>query len=161
MIGIGMVLVAALAFAMGWATRDDPTKKPAIIIAGGGFIYNYRVAEVFYGFTAMVVRPVSNGSLLVAEFEDPGGGPPLVVEKRVTARTSRYGMRSPPVHGVVAHQPYHVSITLYDRTRTEVLFSAEKSYAARMSDDVVPDQPLTVGPGYHPFPGPAASSNRI
>ena len=156
-IGMTMVAVAAIAFAAGWVTRDDPSKKPPILIAGGGFIYNYRVSEVFYGFTAMVAKPVSNGSLLVAEFEDPGGGPPMVVETRVNARSNRYGMRSPRVEGVIAHKPYRVSIRLYDRTRTELLWSDEKIYSARISDDVVPDQPLTVGPGYQQFPGPGAS----
>lgn len=160
-IGMAMVLVAMIAFAIGWVTRDDPGKKPPIVIAGGGFIYNYRVAEVFYGFTAMVAKPVTSGSLLVAEFEDPGGGSPMVVEKRVSTRSNRYGMRSPRVHGIVAHRPYHVSIKLYDYTRTKLLWSGEKTYAARIGDDVVPDKPLTVGPGYQQFPGPGAPSDRI
>ncbi len=156
-VGIVMVTVAAIAFAAGWITRDDPSKKPPILIAGGGFIYNYRVSEVFYGFTAMVAKPVSNGSLLVASFEDPAGGPPMVVETRVRARYTRYGMRSPRVHGVVAHKPYHVSISLYDHTRTKLLWSDERTFSARISDDVVPDKPLTVGPGYQQFPGPGAA----
>jgi hypothetical protein len=155
-IAIAMVSVAAIAFAAGWVTRDDPSQKPPILIAGGGFIYNYRVADVFYGFTAMVAKPVTSGSLLVAEFEDPAGGPPMVVETRVSARTTRYGMRSPTVSGVVAHKPYHVSIRLYDYSRTKLLWEGERTYAARIGDDVVPDKPLTVGPGYQQFPGPGA-----
>lgn len=160
-VGIAMVLVAAIAFGFGWVTRDDPSQKPPIVIAGGGFIYNYRVSEAFYGFTAVVAKPVSNGSLLVAEFEDPGGGPPMVVETRVNVRSNRYGMRSPRVSGVEAHRPYHVSIKLYDYSRTELLWSAEKTYAARISDTIVPDRPLTVGPGYQLFPGPGAPSDPI
>ena len=34
-IGMAMVLVATIAFAIGWVTRDDPGKKPPIVIAGG------------------------------------------------------------------------------------------------------------------------------
>lgn len=150
---LGLVVVL---FAIGWVTRNDPAEKPYVVIAGGGFIYNYRVAEVFYGFTAMIAKPVASGSILVAEFENPAGGEPLVVEERVTARTDRYGIRSPRVSGVKAGEDYEVKVSLYDRTRSELIWSDELSYAAARDDTIVPDQPLTVGPGYDQFPGPAA-----
>ena len=151
-VALGALAVAVVAFIAGWMTRDDPAEKPYLEIVGGGFIFNYRVADVFYGFTAQVMKPVPVGSIIVAEFEDPAGGPPLVVEKRVNARTARYGLRSPTVHGVQADQPYKVSVRLYDWQRKELLWQGEHAYSSRISDAIVPDKPLTIGPGYHRNP---------
>jgi len=67
---IGLVLVLT---AIGWVTREDPADKPYLGIAGGGFIFNYREARVFYGFTADVLKPLPVGTLMIADFEDPGG----------------------------------------------------------------------------------------
>ena len=49
-------LVLAPLFAVGWATREDPAETPLLGVAGGGFVFNYREGEVFYGFTAMVQK---------------------------------------------------------------------------------------------------------
>ncbi|MBU4528586.1 MAG: hypothetical protein KUA43_22345 [Hoeflea sp.] len=146
---IGLVLVL---MAIGWVTREDPAEKPYIGIAGGGFIFNYREAQVFYGFTAHVLKPLPVGTLMIADFEDPGGGPRLTVETRLHARSTRYGVHSPNVRGVKAGQSYQVSIRLYDHTRTKLIWSAEKSFTSQVDDSVVPDKPLTIGPGYFPNP---------
>ncbi|OCW58103.1 hypothetical protein [Hoeflea olei] len=146
---VGLVLVL---LAFGWATRDDPANKPYIGIVGGGFIFNYREAQVFYGFVAHVLKPLPAGTWMITDFEDPAGGPPLTVETRLHARSSRYGVHSPKVRGVKAGRPYHVSIRLYDRTRSQLIWQEEKSFVSQIDDTVVPDKPLTVGPGYFPNP---------
>ncbi|WP_299870445.1 hypothetical protein [uncultured Hoeflea sp.] len=130
---IGAIALAGMLLAIGWLTREDPAEKPYLRIAGGGFIYNYRVADVFYGFTAYVLKP-------------------LPVETRLHARSVKYGIRSPSVRGVKAGRPYRVSIRIVDYTRTQVIWSDERDYVSQIDDMVVPDKPLTVGPGYHPNP---------
>jgi len=147
-----MIGLTCLLLALGWATREDPAEKPYLAIVGGGFIYNYREAQVYYGFVARVLKPVPIWAWLIADFENPGGGPPLTVETRLHARSVRYGVRSPNVRGVKAGKPYRVSIRLYDRTRTELFWSAEKEFTSQIDDTVVPDKPLTIGPGYFPNP---------
>ncbi|MDP3523202.1 MAG: hypothetical protein Q8S27_01385 [Hoeflea sp.] len=146
---IGLVLIL---MAIGWVTRDDPSEKPYLGIAGGGFIYNYRQADVHYGFVANVLKPLPAGSWMIAEFEDPAGGPPLAVETRLHARSARYGVHSPSVRGVKAGQPYQVSIRIYDYTRTKLIWSTEKAFVSQIDDSVVPEKPLTIGPGYFPNP---------
>ncbi|MDF1608107.1 hypothetical protein PZ897_07970 [Hoeflea sp. YIM 152468] len=148
----GAIALVLVLLAIGLAFRDDPAEKPPIAIAGGGFIYNYREADVFYGFTAQVLKPLPIGCWLIAEFEDPGGGPALVVETRLHARSSRYGVRSPSLRGVKAGKPYRVSVRLYDYTRTDLIWSGQKVFASLIDDTVVPDRPLTIGPGYFPNP---------
>jgi hypothetical protein len=142
------VTLLAVLLAIGWMTREDPANKPYLKILGGGFMFNYRVADVYYGFTAVVDRPLPTGSIIEAAFEDPAGGPRYVVRTRVGTGTSRYALRSPPVRGVEADKPYHVAIRVLDRTEQELLWTHDLAFRSRISDRVVPDRPLTVGPGY-------------
>lgn len=147
LIAAAVLLLAGL-FAVGWATREDPEVKPYLKVLGGGFMFNYRVAEVFYGFTAVVLRPLPTGSTIEASFEDPAGGPDHVVSTRVGTQTERYSLRSPPVHGVEADQPYNVSIRVLDREGETELWRDELTFTSKIGDSVVPDKPLTIGPGY-------------
>ena len=143
-------------FAVGWLTRQDPAETPWLRILGGGFIFNYRVAEVYYGFTAAVARPLPTGSIVEAAFEDPGGGPPLLVRQRVGgAEMTRLSLRSPPVRGVAADRDYHVRLRVLDRDGAHLLWSDELAFRSGISDSVVPDVPLTVGPGYARNPAAA------
>ncbi|MDN2580327.1 hypothetical protein [Aquibium sp. ELW1220] len=146
-VGAAVALLAVL-LAVGWAMREDPATKPYLKILGGGFMFNYRVAEVYYGFTAMVDRPLPTGSIIEAAFEDPAGGQRHVVRTRVGTDTSRYALRSPPVRGVEADRPYHVDIRVLDRADKQLLWTHNLVFKSRISDAVVPERPLTVGPGY-------------
>lgn len=142
------LLLVAILFAIGWATRNDPADKPLIAVLGGGFVFNYRIGEVTYGVTTLVQKPLASGSILEASFEDPAGGPPLIVRERVNARTPRYTLTSPPVRGVEAGRAYRVSLRVRDRQDKTDIWSDEIRFTSQIDDAAVPDQPLTVGPGY-------------
>lgn len=159
------LLAAAVAFcivlfAIGWTMREDPSDKPYLKILGGGFMFNYREGEVFYGFTAVVTRPLASGSIIEAEFENPAGGAPFVVSERVSTMTDRYALRSPPIRGVEEGKPYHVAIRVYDREKEQLLWTTTRDYKSQISDEVVPDKPLVVGPGYALNPDNAPSAGR-
>lgn len=143
-----LLALLAILFAIGWSTRTDPDQRPYLAILGGGFIFNYRVADVFYGFTADVTRPLPTGSIIEAEFEDPAGGPPHRVRVRVGTDTSRYALRTPPLTGVRAKRPYQVVIRVYDREHAVLLWSTTRSYTSGLEQAVAPERPLTIGPGY-------------
>lgn len=142
---IGLV---AVLFAIGWITRQDPAEKPYLTILGGGFIANYRIADMHYGFIALVTRPLPTGSIIEATFEDPAGGPPIFVSQRVGTDTERYTFRTPPVKGVEAGKRYAVEIRIFDRERERELWRHEMAYASQIDGGVMPDAALTVGPGY-------------
>lgn len=139
----------ALLFVTGWLTRQDPDEQPYLDILGGGFVFNYRVADNFYGFTAIVRRPLESGSIIEAEFENPAGGNPITVRERVSPMTDRYTMRTPALHGIEANKPYQVRIRVLDRLETREIWSATRSYTSQIGQQQTPDRPLTVGPGYH------------
>ncbi len=145
-----LITVSALAglFAIAWAVRPNPDDMPYLKIVGGGFVFNYRVSEVFYGFTALVVRPLATGSIIEASFEDPQGGAPHVVRQRVGTETGRYSLRSPGVRGVEAGHPYQVAIRVLDRQGEQELWHKTLQYKSQIGDEMIADKPLTIGPGY-------------
>jgi hypothetical protein len=156
-IAAGLVVLALLLTGIGLYGRENPADKPYLVVAGGGFIFNFRVAEAFYGFTVKVQKPLAVGSIIQAQFEDPAGGPPFVEETRVNARTTRYSLRSPGVHGVKKGQPYEVVISLYDYTGEELMERQTRQFKSSLDSKFVPEKPLTIGPGYAPNPELAPS----
>ncbi|TFF23065.1 hypothetical protein E3C22_11520 [Jiella endophytica] len=167
-VATGLAALALVLFGVGLLTREDVADKPYLKIAGSGFIFNYRVADVYYGFTAFVQKPVKNYSVIEATFEDPSGGSPHQVRVKMSPRSSRYGVRSPPLRGVEAHHPYRVSVRLIQNGDGAVLFEDAFTVTSQISDRIVPPQPLTVGPGYTRNPqmpdgwtAPAASDPRL
>lgn len=147
LVAVGIGLVAVL-FGVGWATRQDPAESPYLKILGGGFMFNYRVAEVYYGFSAAIMRPLPTGSIIEAAFQDPAGGPAHLVRQRVGTDSERYSLRSPPVRGVKAGTPYHVAIRVMDREETAVVWRHDMVFKSQLDDTIMPDEPMTVGPGY-------------
>ncbi len=131
---------------------DGPQARPGVEIIGGGFIINYREAEAFYGLVARVTRAVPTGTVIEAEFEDPGGGSPFLVTDSVRQGQRDYTLRTPPVVGIVADRDYRVRLRLRDPASREVITGLEKSFRSSVDQGVVPRRPLTVGPGYHPNP---------
>lgn len=142
-------LIAVL-FAIGWLTREDPAELPYLKLVGGGFIYNYRVADVYYGFTAAVLKPIPTGSVVEATFDNPAGGAPFVVRQRMGGpEMVRFAMRSPSLRGVKAGHAYRVLIRILDREEEQtVLWRHMAEFRSQIGDDIVPNEPLTIGPGY-------------
>ncbi len=149
MIGLGLAVTIVVLTAIVVANRPDPDAKPYLKFTGGGFIFNYRIAEIFYGFTARIVRPVDVGTVLEAEFEDPAGGDPIVVRQRIGSLVPTLTVRTPAVHGVVKGRPYKVVVRLRRRDGNEVFAVYQRSYSSNIGEEVMPKAPLTVGPGYH------------
>ncbi|MEF2549709.1 hypothetical protein VQ045_21705 [Aurantimonas sp. E1-2-R+4] len=81
-------------------------------------------------------------------FEDPAGGPPFLVSTKLTPRSKRYGLRSPPLSGIEKDKPYRVTVRLVQNGDGAVLFEDAFTVASQMSDAVMPPAPLTIGPGY-------------
>jgi hypothetical protein len=141
----------ATALALAALTGCEEPERPAIVIEGGGFIFNYRVADVTYGVAVRPQRKLEAGATLEAEFEDPAGGTPVTVTQAIVARQLSYALQSPPVSGVKAGRPYRVVVRLRSPTGAQ-LASAEKFLTSDLDQDIMPSTPLTQGPGYAPNP---------
>ncbi len=86
------------------------------------------------------------GATIEATFEDPAGGPPIVLS-RPARGGGRIQFETPPVHGVKKGVPYRVTVVLRGADGTEIL-KIEKDYKSDVDQSVLPDRPLAIGPGY-------------
>jgi hypothetical protein len=126
----------------------DDDAKPYLTIAGGGFIFNYRIAESYYGLVVKAERKLPEDSLLIAEFEDPAGGPPISLREPAVEGRLRYSFRSPPLKGIKKNVPYTVAVTLKESEGGKVLARVERAYRSQVDQSIMPEKPLVLGPGY-------------
>ncbi|MCP4326992.1 MAG: hypothetical protein GY791_00950 [Alphaproteobacteria bacterium] len=145
------IVIAALAAIALTGCDDDSGDRPYLTFAGGGFVFNYNIAEAFYGFVAVPDRAIPPGTILEARFEDPAGDEPYVVTQTARDGMVQYSFRTPAVSGVEAGRDYTVELDL--RTPDGALLASyTKTFRSDIGQDSLPDRPLTIGPGYHPNP---------
>jgi hypothetical protein len=144
---------------MGFAACSGPAGRdtPYIEFIGGGFIFNYRLAEADYGFVAGVKRPIPAGTVLEAEFENPGDGEPIIVRQTAKWGRTSYMFRTPPLQGIKANRDYHVELRLVNPGTSQVIARYTKTYGSDVDQDILPKTPPVIGPGYH-RPSPQAAS---
>jgi hypothetical protein len=140
----------ALGFA-GAVSGCDDTSKPPLAMAGGGFIFNYRIAEVFYGVSLKPQRRLAADAVLEGEFENPAGGPNLIVRETLGSTPKLlYALQTPPLKGVKAGRPYKVDVRLLEGGK--ITGRLQRTITSDLDQDMIPDAPLTIGPGYTPNP---------
>ena len=145
-----ILLSAAIAVLL-LGCAEDPD-KPYLEFAGGGFIYNYRLATADYGFVVRVVKKLPAGTIIEAEFEDPAGGPPIVIRQSARPTRLSYKFETPPVTGIKAGRDYRVEVRLVDPDSSEVFARYSKTFHADVDQDILPEKPPVVGPGYQQNP---------
>jgi hypothetical protein len=126
-------------------SQQDPN-APYVEIAGGGFIFNYRIGEAHYGLVLRPKRPLPKGAVVEAVLENPAGGEPFRLTQTVRGGAPRLVFDSPPVQGVVKDRPYRVTVRVLDDGAE--LQRVETAFTSTLDQTVLPDRPLTVGPGY-------------
>lgn len=141
---LAMLIILAL------TACSDPgaPQDPCLEFSGGGFMFNYRIAVVDYGFVATVKRSIKPGTIVEASFENPQGGPPFIEKTMATAGRIQYVFRSPPVHGVKAGKEYQVVLRLRDPGSGQTLAAYTHHFRSNVDQSQMPASPLTVGPGY-------------
>lgn len=144
-VAIGLALAAS-------ACDGDAPDAPYVEFAGGGFVFNFRLAQVTYGFLVTPKRKMPEGTILEAEFENPAGGPAFTARQTVTSGSLQYAFASPPVKGVKADTPYKATIRVIDPGTGKVLAQYQRTFEAQIDQSVLGKKPRTVGPGYHPNP---------
>ena len=117
-------------------------------IGGGGFVVNYRLGTITYGFIVGAKGgALPSGSKIVATLENPAGGEPFRFEQATAAARKRYDFITPDLTGVMKDKAYAVSVSLVSATGV-VLSTTGKSYTIEVDPAIVSGGPLTTGPGY-------------
>ncbi|WP_411035224.1 hypothetical protein [Shinella sp. BYT-45] len=124
----------------------DPLK-----LTGKRFVFNYRLAYATYLVTLEQAEPLPEGSVVKAAFEDPAGGAPLTLERKIFPALPRVVLESPDVTCVKKGRPYKVEIAVVgpDGSRLQ---SLETEVTSSLDQSVLPEKALVVGPGYEKNP---------
>jgi hypothetical protein len=140
-----------LAASLTLASCGEDTSSPYLEFAGGGFIFNYRNAEAFYGFVARPLRTLPEDAVIEARFDMPGGAQPFVATEKVIPGQLQYSFKTPFLTGIEKDHEYKAVIRLIDPKGQE-LARYERSFHTDVDQATLPSQPLVVGPGYEPNP---------
>lgn len=147
---LGIALLVAGSLALG-ACRDSGGAGEYYEIAGKLFIFNYRVATATYLVNLKPLRPVGEGETAIATFEDPAGGAPIVVRKKIWPKLEKTTIESPPLRCVVKDRPYTVSIEI-EGPDGKTIQTIKTTMTSSEDQKLLPDRPLVVGPLYTPNP---------
>lgn len=69
-------------------------------VTGHLFVFNYRVASATYLLTLKKTGPIPDGSVIIAEFENPEGGDPLVLNQKIYPIDDKIALQSEKLHCV-------------------------------------------------------------
>jgi hypothetical protein len=130
----------------------DDTSKPIASFAGGGFIFNYRIGEAFYGVVIKTEKGLSPQAVIEAEFQDPAGGKPIEVSEKIRSDQRKYMLRTPPLKGIEKGVSYKVVVKILDQPGGKVIQRLERTFKSDIDQSIMPDTPLVIGPGYTPNP---------
>lgn len=142
-----LVVILALLLA---ACQRESADAPLALTAKR-FVFNYRLAYATYLLTLEKVAAVPEGAYVQAQFENPAGGTPLVLERKLFSTQQRVVLESPDVTCVKKDTPYRVSVTLL-APGGETLQRLETTVTSSLDQSALPAKPLVVGPGYDPNP---------
>lgn len=152
----GLAGFVALAFGLVMHHNWEAEKALSrIAISGGGFIYNYRIADIKAGVTVIVQKDVPETAELSAHFAIPPNGIDLRLPVRPGKRT--YVLETKSLTGVTANTDYPVTVSLLESPGGPVLDTHEKLLKSGLAPKKMPSAPLTIGPGYHPNQDKTAS----
>lgn len=118
-----------------------------ISINGKVFIFNIRVARAFYMLTLNRLPAAPDDAVVVAEFEDPSGGPPLIKEQKVFPKMTRIDLQSPDIDCVAVGKPYKIHIVLRNAEGRE-LQTIDTTLTSTLDSSMLPEKPLFEGPVY-------------
>jgi hypothetical protein len=138
--------IAAFTLALALAGCQRQTDD-LVEFSGHVFVFNYRVAMATYMVTLNKKAPIPDGTVAIAEFEDPAGGDPLVTNEKIYPFWDKVTLQSPAVHCVQKDKPYTVTVRLVD-AKGNTLQSLKTEVISSLDQSIMPGKPLVVGPFY-------------
>jgi hypothetical protein len=136
-----------LAIVLALAACEDQG-GPAASFAGGGFVFNYRIGEAFYGVVINTERKLPASAVIQGQFENPAGGPTIVVEDNYREGQRKYMLRTPALKGIKKDIPYKVVVEILDKPGGTVIDRLEKTIKSDVDQSTIPQEPMVIGPGY-------------
>lgn len=144
-------LLIALPLALLLAACQRETGPDPLKLTGKMFVFNYRLAYATYMVTLEQTEPLPEGSIVKAEFENPAGGAPLTLERKIFPNLTRVVLESPDITCVKKNQPYKVAISLLGPDGN-TLQKLETQVTSNLDQSILPEKALVVGPAYDKNP---------
>lgn len=139
------LLLAAASLLLSSCQRDSGPEP--LVLTGKMFVFNYRLAYATYMVTLARAQPIDDGSTIVATFENPAGGAPLTLLRPGLSRLDKVVLESPYLQCVKKDRAYAITIEL-KAADGAVLQRIETTLKSSADQDILPERPLVVGPGY-------------
>jgi hypothetical protein len=147
--GAKILLALALSVLVGACSNQN---GPYLKVTGGGFIFNYRLANAMLGILVVAQRELPEGGAIEVSFTNPAGGQPLIHREELTDDESQFDFRFESLAGIRKDTDYVVTVRLLDASGT-LIDTVERVYRSDIDQAAtMPEKPLTVGPGYAPNP---------
>lgn len=143
-----LALVAILSFA---GCRETGPAGEFFRITGKLVVFNYRNAVATFMVTLSPTQPAQAGQVAIGTFENPAGGGPVTVQQPVWPKLEHQTVESPPLTCIVRNRPYSIKIEIADE-KGQVLQTIETTIVSSEDQQIMPDEPLVVGPVYTPNP---------
>lgn len=156
--GLALLGVILLTTGLLGACRESGGKDELFAISGKLFEFNYRLAQATYVVTLKPLKPMVEGQVAVASFQNPAGGEPIVVKEKIWPQLPHVTLDSPPLTCVVKNKPYQVSIRIED-AEGKLLQKLDATITSSQDQSILPDKPLVVGPIYELNPELAGHPN--
>ncbi|TRC95086.1 hypothetical protein FJV76_17400 [Mesorhizobium sp. WSM4303] len=137
---VGAALTAAAVLG---ACRDTGGDGKLFEVSGKVVVFNYRLARATYIVTLRPLQPMGEGQVAVASFQNPAGGPPLVVEQKVWPKLDKVSLESPALTCIVKDKPYAISISIRGPDGT-FLQKIDTTLISTEDQSILPDRPLVV-----------------
>jgi len=144
-------MAVALALSMALAGCQRETGSDPLHLTGKMFVFNYRLAYATYMITLNRTEPLPEGTTITVEFENPAGGAPLVLQRKLFPKLEKVVLESPEITCVQKAKPYRVAIRVNgpDGAQLQVL---ETTVVSDLDQSVLPAQALVIGPAYDKNP---------
>ncbi|MBE7185637.1 MAG: hypothetical protein INR68_14665 [Methylobacterium mesophilicum] len=133
------------------ACRESGGEGEIFAIQGKLIVFNYRVASATYLVTLKPLRPMQEGDVAVARFENPAGGADIEVRQRIWPKLAHVTIESPPLSCIRKNRPYRAAIRIED-ARGALRQTLDAMLTSSEDQSLLPDRPLVVGPAYTPNP---------
>jgi hypothetical protein len=143
-----LVVFSLAVFALSACQRE--TEK-LVEVSGHIFVFNYRVASATYLVTLNKTGPIPDGTVVIAKFDDPAGGDPIIINEKVFPAWDKITLQSPNVRCVRKDKPYFVDIRLVD-SGGRTLQELKTQLVSDVDQSVLPSKPLVLGAGYERNP---------
>ncbi|WP_026619216.1 hypothetical protein M728_000891 [Ensifer sp. WSM1721] len=145
------VVLPALVAAVMLAGCQRETGPDPLKLTGKMFVFNYRLAYATYTITLQKTEPVPDGSVVMATFENPAGGEPLTLTRKLFPKLDKVVLESPDITCVRKERPYAVTIEIKGPDGA-TLQKLETTVISDIDQSVMPARPLVVGPAYEKNP---------